>query len=301
MTNIHSPTNFRPEEYSVIDYLDNQRPRFMGGNPAWYAEEVKHWEREIARFFPNWRNGNPSIHRCGHCGNCNVRYIVAVEHMPTKTNVVFGSDCVTKLNFANRDELKAAQIRARAEQGNARMAVYQKRVSFMQANPALATALVDISEPVHANNSFAHDVVNKLNQYGYLSERQVECLLASLKRDVEFAATAIARAEAEAARKATALPAPSGRVQVQGTVVMTRGYDSQFGITFKMLVVLDTGAKVFCSIPSDLNNTEDYGTLKGKRIEFTATFTPAPDDKLFAFGKRPTKARVLTTETPVVS
>lgn len=300
MTNIHSPTNFKPEEYSVVDYLDNQRPRYMGGPVEWYAAEVKRWEEEMAHYFPGWRNGNPSIHRCGHCGNCNVRYIVAVEHMPTKTNVVFGSDCVTKLNFANRDELKAAQIRARAEQGNARMAIYQKRVQFLESNPTLAAALVSIDEPVHANNSFAHDVVNKLNQYGYLSERQVECLLASLKRDVEFAATATARAEAEAARKATALPAPSGRVQVQGTVVMTKSYDSQFGVTLKMLVLLDTGAKVFCSVPSDLDCCE-VGTLKGQRVEFTATFTPAPDDKLFAFGKRPTKARVLTTETPVVS
>jgi len=300
MTNIHSPANFRPEEYSVIDYLDNQRPRYMGGNPAWYAEEIKHWEREIARFFPNWRNGNPSIHRCGHCGNCNVRYIVAVEHMPTKTNVVFGSDCVTKLNFANRDELKAAQVRARAEQGNARMATYQKRCTFLEANPILAGVLTTIDNPVHAKNGFAHDVVSKLNQYGNLSERQVISLLASLARDIEWAATAAARAEAEVQRKATALPAPSGRVAVTGTVVMTKIYEGGFGEQLKMLVLLDTGAKVFCSVPSDLN-TAETGELKGKRIEFTATFTPKSDDNLFAFGKRPTKARVLTTETPVVS
>lgn len=300
MTNIHSPTNFKPEEYSVVDYLDNQRPRYMGGPIDWYVEEVKRWEQEMARFFPNWRTGNPSIHRCGHCGNCNVRYIVAVEHMPTKTNVVFGSDCVTKLNFANRDELKAAQIRARAEQGNARMAIYQKRVSFLESNPTLAAALTRIDEPVHAKNGFAHDVVNKLNQYGYLSERQATTLLDSLARDIEWAATAVARAEAEALRKATALPAPTGRVQVQGTVVMTKSYDSDYGTTLKMLVLLDTGAKVFCSVPSDLDTCE-VGPLKGQRIEFTATFTPKPDDALFAFGKRPTKARVLTTETPVVS
>ena len=302
MKNIHDAANFKPEEYSVVDYLDNQRPRYMGGPVEYYVAEVKRWEEEMAHYFPGWRNANPNIHACGHCGNVQVRYIVCVEHMPTKTNVVFGSECVEKLQFANRDELKATQIRARAEQGNARLATYGKRCTFLASRPALADWLTTIDNPVHANNGFAHDVVSKLNQYGSLSERQVECLVKSLARDIEFAATAATRAAAEEARKATALPAPTGRVVVTGTVVMTKIYESGFSKVgqLKMLVLLDTGAKVFCSVPSSLE-TEGDGVLKGKRIEFTATFTPKADDALFAFGKRPTKARVLTTETPVVS
>lgn len=302
MTNPHDATNFKPEEYSVVDYLDNQRPRYMGGPVEFYAAEVKRWEEEMAYYFPGWRNAQPNIHACGHCGNTNVRYIVCVEHMPTKTNVVFGSDCVLRLNFANHSEFKAAQVRARAEQGNARMAIYQKRVAFLEANPELATVLANIDAPVHANNGFAHDVLNKLNLYGYLSERQVECLVKSLARDVEFENTRASRALAEETRKATATPAPKGRVTVTGTVVMTKVYESSFSRygQLKMLVLLDTGAKVFCSVPSGLD-TEGDGILKGKRIEFTATFTPKPDDILFAFGSRPTKARVLTVEQPVVS
>lgn len=300
MTNPHDATNFKPEEYSVIDYLDNQRPRYMGQSITGWQEEIKYWEEQMARYFPGWRNANPNIHKCGHCGNTNVRYIVAVEHMPTGKNVVFGSDCVLRLNFANHSEFKAAQVRARAEQGNARLAVYAKRVAFLAANPELATVLANVDAPVHAKNSFAHDVVNKLNQYGELSPRQIECLIESLARDVEWENTRASRAAAEEARKATALPAPTGRVQVTGTVVMTKSYDSDYGVTLKMLVLLDTGAKVFCSVPSDLDCCE-VGTLKGKRVQFTATFTPDKNDALFAFGKRPAKATVLTDTAPVVS
>lgn len=296
MKNIHDAANFKPEEYSVVDYLDNRRPAYMGQPVAWYVEEVKRWEEEMAHYFPGWRNGAPNIHACGHCGNTNVRYIVCVEHMPTKTNVVFGSECVEKLQFENRSALKAAQVRARAEQGNARLAIYSKRCTFLEANPTLAAALTTIDDAVHAKNGFAHDVVNKLNQYGSLSERQATTLLDSLARDIEWAATAAARAEAEVLRKASASPAPTGRVQVQGVVLSVKAYESQFGINHKMLVQLDTGARVFCSVPSSLDIE-----IKGCRVEFTANFTPAPDDALFAFGKRPTKARILTTEQPVVA
>jgi hypothetical protein len=288
--NRHSVTNFKPEEYEVLDYLDNQRPRYCGMPVQLWKEEIAAWEANIAFYFPHWKSagqGHPehNIHKCRHCGNTNVRYIVAVLHHPTQTNVVFGSDCVEHLGFANRSAFKAAQVRARAEQGNARLRVYHQRVEFLKALPELEAFLKSenlFTSPLHANNHFARDIVAKLNQYGSISPRQVECLMASIQRDLE----APARQAERDARKAAAGPAPEGRQEVSGEVVMVRDYDSQFGVQTKMLVVLANGSTVFVSVPSSAT------VEKGQQIKFTATFTPKADDKTFAFGKRPTKLSV---------
>ena len=118
-TNIHSPANFKPEEYSVVGYLDNKRPQYSGGSVEGFKAQVEAWERDIARYFPHFKEAclvpyfGHDIKHCHHCGNGQVRYICVVEHLPSKALLVFGSECVNKLAFANRDELKLAQLKAR--------------------------------------------------------------------------------------------------------------------------------------------------------------------------------------------
>jgi hypothetical protein len=292
-TNIHSVANFDPSEYEIEEYLDNQRPRYCGGPVAGWAAEVENWENTMASYFPHWKAANlfpeQNIHKCRHCGNTNVRYIVAVWHSPSARNVVFGSDCVAHLGFAGRDDFKASRVRARAEQGNARMRVFKLREEFLAANPAVLDAITAAADPVHANNAFVRDVLSKLNRYGSLSENQVNAFVKSLARDRDNELVKAHRAEAEAARRATATPAPNGRVTVQGEVVSVKDYDGQFGICWKMLVLLDTGSKVFVSVPGGIDQT----TLRGRKVRFTASFTPSATDPLFAIGKRPTKAELI--------
>src|SRR5690348_8493504 len=144
---IHSEANFHPEDYEVLDYLDNQPPRreaffpigIFGASQAVYdnmqaefKQEQDNWKRTMDEYFPHRHEGKPSIHHCTHCGNGTVRYITAVRHIPTGQNVVFGSSCVSRLGFKNQSEFKAAQVRARAEQGNARMAAYVARLRFVE-------------------------------------------------------------------------------------------------------------------------------------------------------------------------
>lgn len=288
-TNIHSVANFKPEEYEILDYLDNHRPQYCGQPIAAWVQEIKRWEEDMRHYFPTWdRQCFPdslpehNIHKCRHCGNTNVRYIVAVKHLPTGVNLVFGSQCVEHLGFANFSEFKAAQVRARAEQGSARLRVYHQRKEFLSNLPEFDAFLKSgelETNPVHANNSFARDIVSKLNQYGSLSPAQVEAFMTSIRRDQERV-----KREAEiAARKAAAGPAPVGRQTVQGEVVMVKNYDSDFGIQTKMLVVLSNGSTVFVSVP------RSAVVDKGRKVQFTATFTPKQEDPKFAFGKRPTK------------
>jgi hypothetical protein len=238
--------------------------------------------------FPHRADGDPdqNIHKCRHCGNTNVRYIVCCNHIPSGKHVVFGDICVDRLSFANRDAFKAAQVRARAEQGNARLRVFAAREKFLAEQPALAEVLknTDLKAPVHARNDFARDIVAKLNEYGSLSPRQVECLLASLQRDVEYAA----RKAAEVAEIKGPVPTGS-RIEFEGEVVSKQWRETQFGGAFKILVKLANNSKIWMTCPAKGVEQLD----RGIRAQFRATVEASKDDVSFGFGNRPSLLAVL--------
>lgn len=268
---VHNPTNFEPRDYEVEDYLDNRRPEYYGQPVPVWEQEIAEWKADMERTFgADWIR---KIHQCSHCGNGRVRWITAVRHLPTNDVVVFGSDCTDRLGFANQHAFKLAQLQARAEARKVRFTVYNKRAAFLTAHPEIADALVRINEPMHANNAFVKDVLHRLDQYGELSDKQVAAVVSSLARDRQYA---------ERKRQEQAEPkgaAPSGRAVVTGTVLSIREQESQYGITFKMLVKLDNNAKVWVTAPS--------GVEKGDQITVRATWEVSKDDPSFAFGKRP--------------
>jgi len=280
---VHNPSNFNPADYVVVDYVDNRRPVPYGWTPAEFADhqnEVAQWEAHNARLFgADWR---AKINRCVHCGNGNVRWITAVQHVPTGETVTFGADCTERLGFKDQHTFKLALLKSRDEARKVRIAIYSKREAFLAANPAIVDVLARINNPEHAKNFFAKDVLAKLDRYGDLSPRQVETVLASLQRDVEFAARkAVEATEAKG-------PAPSGRVEVSGVVLSTKwvssGYASYRGAeqeTRKALVKLANNSKVWVT-------ANDEAIEKGASVTFKATFTVSNDDTHFAFGKRPT-------------
>jgi hypothetical protein len=287
--NLHNEANFKPEEYEVVAYLDNRPPQFCpfaGANmqqaAAMYEAERAHWNQEINHYFPHRAQGDPdqNIHKCRHCGNTNVRYIVACLHIPSGKNVVFGDICVDRLSFANRSEFKAAQVRARAEQNNARLRVYAARVRFLDQpeNAEFKAALEDINHEAHKRNDFARDIVAKFNQYGSVSARQIECFISSLKRDHEYAARKAAEAQEVKG------PVPTGRVEFNCEVLSTRIQESQFGETVKMLVKLENNSRVWVTVPSACGSS----AVRGAKLRIRATVEASKDDPSFGFGKRPT-------------
>lgn len=299
MNDIHSPANLKPEDYYVVDYLDNRRPQYYGGPVDAYKAAVEQWESDIAHYFPKWRRADlhpdHDIHHCHHCGNGTVRYICVVEHAPTKALLVFGSECVCKLDFANQNELKLATIKARAEQGHARLKVWKARNEFLTTCPELR-AIVEskqIENLVHAKNDFARDILRKFDFYGSISESQLAYLVKSLQQDINRAERLDTDAEEKVRLIAAGVLAPEGRVAVKGTVLHTRAQESEFGIQYKWLVKIESGAKVWSTIPSSVPTRDGIKELVGKQVEFTATFERSKDDQLFAFGKRPSKASLL--------
>ncbi len=139
------------------------------------------------------------------------------------------------------------------------------------------------------------DMYDKLHRYGSLSEKQIafahklanQILNPPPPKPVE-----------------RHVPAPLGRVSVRGTIVSVKHYDTDYGPSTKMTVKVETpngSWLVWVTVPSSIS-TEFWATpgqhdeiapwLKGKEVEFTATLTRGNDEH-FAFGKRPSKARIV--------
>ncbi len=280
MKTAHTPSNFEPSHYEVLDYFDNKPPEYhFGMEVECFKAMMEQFRVEKERLFPD---GN--CFKCQHCGNGNVRYVICAIHIPTGKHVCFGDVCVAQLGFKNHDEFKAAKVRAKAALAHKRILIYRKYVKYCETHPQAANLIADASQPIHAKNGFVQDVVGKLKNFGELSDKQLAAVIQSMARDIEYQARKAANLEEM--KKIVVGDAPSGRQTIEGVILSTRNDESDWGLTTKMLVKLDNGAKVWCTAPSNLFS-EGVQDIKGARIELTATFTVSKDDKSFAFGKRP--------------
>jgi len=297
MPTIHNPTNFRPEDYRVIDYIDNQKPKYYFGLPMeQYQHEVHAWESRMTTLFgANWTNGDPNVHRCCHCGNVIVRYIVCCEHIPTSTRVVFGDVCVERLNFADHRQFAAdfirskANVRARAEKLAAAIE------TFLNAYPDLKYLYLNRFDVRYERNGFIQNVFSQLMRYGKLSPRQVSAVVESGARDRE-------RSSLIERRRQTAGPAPQGRVRITARVLTVKSYPTAIGgITWKFLLELENQSRVFCSIPRMLLLSVTLPSeLRGRTVTIIATWLPKQDDHSFAFGRMPVWVNSEDQTTPAV-
>lgn len=142
-----------------------------------------------------------------------------------------------------------------------------------------------------------HEFYNSLLRYfeknGKLTEGQEAAAWKSKAREEKW--------EQEKAQEAAqASPAPTGRIEVTGTILSTKWVDSQWGGTEKMVVKADEGFRFYCTVPSDISFDEQLedGTILpsakvGDKIKLTVTLTPSDNDETFAWGKRPSKAEII--------
>ena len=279
MSTIHNPSNFQPEDYTILDYLDNQRPEYVFGmHPDQYHAEVAAWRSDWQQYFQQPQ------HRCFHCGNGNVRYCVIARHIPSGDLVVFGVTCVERLRFADHDEFKADQVRKAAAAARFRHKVAAKATQFIDARPALKKVVEQIlNDEAQQDNGFAQDVVSKLFQYGDLSDRQIECLLESPQKHLDWK-------KRDAERKELEKNIPewkSGVLRVTGEVVKRKTVDGYYGRVRKALIVLEDGRKCWGTsstrFPVDLQ----------VKFSFTAEFEVSKDDPKFAYYKRPKQIEIL--------
>lgn len=291
MSTIHNPVNFQPEDYEIIDYFDNRPPDpaeffMMGmfsGADSQAAAEAYHaakeqWKLEFKIVYgDNWEK---KIFKCIHCGQGNVRYIVACLHIPTNEVVTFGDICVNRLSFKNADEFKMKFIRSKANLKNKKIKHASDYKRYLENNPELSDAFkcyYEHKDNVHGKNSFAADIIYKAYQWMNLSEKQISAFIKSIKQDHEWAENK--KKEKEEVKGEV----PEGRLEVRGKVLSVKLKETQYGDTYKMLVKLENNSKVYCTVP----NYGDSRVVNGVNIVFTATFKRSKDDKSFGFGSRP--------------
>lgn len=92
----------------------------------------------------------------------------------------------------------------------------------------------------------------------------------------------------KAEQRKNAENAPKGRVTVTGKIISFKEKSTAYGFTMKMIALTDQGWKLYVMLPSAISEAE-----VGNRVEMVVTVTPSDNDPLFAFGKRPSKAKIL--------
>lgn len=173
----------------------------------------------------------------------------------------------------------AAKREARAQAAAERKEAKKEaaRQEFAAQHPEAMAVIERYSE----HDSFIADLASQFRRKGYLSERQIEVLLAKP-----------AQIQERLDQQASATPCPTGTETIVGEVVSAKIVYNDYGSTLKMLVLDDRGFKVWGTVPRSLSEMD----LRGVRVRFVAAVEASYDDPLFGFFKRPRKAEVLDSD-----
>jgi hypothetical protein len=276
-TDIHRPSNpdFDPQEYKYIAAFD------LAWHPsietAMAAAIRGLWRQEILVDLIKNHQAKWAEHvtaqsmKCGHCGT-RVVYVALLLHEPTNELIEVGEICLGNrfsLSANQFKSLREASAQRRAESKNA-----EKRAALLEEHPELVAAM-------ESDNSFIKDVMRKFKRYAELSDRQIAAVKTALIRDAEWEV----KKAAEQKEMESAKDAPSGRIEITGEILSIKYRDSFYGGGFKITIKTTDGWKLWVSRPSALKEVE-----VGDTVSMTAMVTPSNDDPKFAFGKRPSKA-----------
>ena len=214
--------------------------------------------------------------QCAHCG-AHIQYGALLTYAKDLTLLAVGQDC---LENRFESELTAKEFQALREAGRlnrTRLNTAERVAEIYSENPKLVEAR-------DSENGFVQDVIGKLEKNGELTERQIAAVIKAVERDAEWEA----KKAAEQKKMESAKPAPTGRVEITGEILSIKSQETMFGSTLKMIVKTDDGWKLWTTVPTSIMGTDEG--LNGKHLTLTVTVTPSNDDPKFAFGKRPSKA-----------
>ncbi len=324
-TDIHSPSNFTPEHYEFFDwyYVGGEEWALLANSPA------------AAQFVRTHKHVGPhGLGQCDHCG-AYYSYGALFLHTPSGGYVAVGHDCaegrfVTPPEFAAKRRILTKVIAGKRVRGKINIAVAE----LLDADPELADALEwgaeaerllasmesyteygpEVTEEgrtyyrmIGFNVRTIRDISAKLHRYGSVSEKQV----AFVKRLATEGAEKQVAAKRRVAEVAAMEPLTAGRQEIEGEIVSvkwqenTSGYGGYYGPggSYKMLLALDSGHRVYGTVPSALDDVYQAawkdgateadleGFLKGRRVRLSATVRPKGND--FGYFSRPTKPELL--------
>jgi hypothetical protein len=310
-TDPHRPSAIVPEDYIYVGCKVKieglQDVEFMIAE----REKIKaHFEKTGGKwYFENWSRG------CNVCGSTKLIYDQVFHHWPTNTYVRMGEDCACNLDSGGFELFKAKIADAMLRNGGKKKAeAYLNSIGMGKVWEIFdmyevdSPVLYDLGEIKIVNEQRVAswdlttlvDIVNKLIQYGTLSDAQL-AFLPKLARCVEDRKTVEAeKAAADAIDRENSADCPAGRVAIDGTVVSTKVDDGLYGAQLKMLVRDASGFKVYGTVPSsllDIQHENGYRTVvRGDHVTFVASVEPGKKDTKFGIFKRPAKAVCHTAE-----
>lgn len=283
-TDIHRPTEMDPENYEFVAAFDNQQE---GG----WVLSGGDWALAISQKIARDDRLGRSVHQCHHCG-ARIRYFAVLKYTPSGEYIVVGETCLdNRFSLVSKREFdrlrKAAALDRQAQRIKTAAAEFVGNLSDSVARKALARE-TDLAAEFGLEDGYALSTITDIrrkiwNVYGNASDRQVEFVTRLIAQDAERRVARAAQAEE------VKVPAPVGRVTLEGVVVSRKWKDSEYGGSMKITVKVTTPEGVWLAWMSEPAAIE---TERGDIIRVTATLSPS-DNAHFAFGKRPSKAEII--------
>lgn len=225
-------------------------------------------------------------HANGGCASCGTHFAhgVVVHNRVTSDIISIGGICSQMWGTAQQIGMRQARAQRAAANGRKAIAAKIAAEKTLSDNPGLGDAF-------ETKHFIIEDIERKMWQYGTLSQAQIE-LIFKIARDTEERNILIAEREAQLAE---APKLEEGRYEITGTIVSTKFQSSPYSYDdiLKMLVELDTGNRVWGSVPKSIWDDAE----KDVRISFHAAVKQSNDDVHFGFFSRPTKAVVVEEVT----
>lgn len=288
-TDAHRPVEMDPEAYEYLFAIDNQGPWALGMTQT---DDGRAFLRELTNYDPLTRDRG--THQCHHCG-ARIRYAAFLRYLPTGRTIVVGEQCLDN-RFSLESKAQFDRLRKEAALDRQKQRIKtMAREQLATLGAFVATALdreTDLAAGYQLDEwalRTVTDIRAKLWQYGSLSERQV-AFVARLLEEAPGKAAERERRQAEREVEVK-VAAPEGRHQVVGTIVSRKPHETDFGTCWKITVkcAADGGVfRVWMTEPSKLH------TQVGDTIAVAVNLTRSADDESFAFGRRPTKASLVS-------
>lgn len=279
---IHSPTNFIPGDYDVLDHFGVVD---TGEDGKWpYGEDA------IAAYddADTSANPHPDLNQCDLCGTWFVHGAVLAHKGGDVISI--GGICLDEISLVGGISKNERLARTRRE--NLRAIKVAKIRRFIASSPD------GIVAALRADHNISRDLRAQAISRGRLSDKQIE-LAFKLVGDV-------AKREELKANEPAPAPVPNTdkRIRIVAKLVHTKVVDGYYGQSEKGLFLCDAGDgrafKLWGSVPQAISDARwDYEREHGEwpkdviaNVSFTARIERSRDDESFGFFKRPTKVEV---------
>lgn len=311
-TDIHSPTNFEPADYTYVGSFDNYPEPGMFVSPSWadyetdfgtvHALNSEHADYTAAHKLIDEHGakihfGHACGSQCDHCG-ARIRYVTIYRHKSGEC-IAVGNDCANgRFGCDSRREFDVRRLMKAAADLRERTKAMGQAVTFVDEHcPELSewmlTPAANTVDPIFA------DLARKLIKFGSLSDKQVGFARKLLNEHHERLRNGgkTDRQVAWDVQKAQAEDCPKGRIRIIGSVIKAAFHESGFGETLKVTIKDDRGFVVWMTCPASLQLVECEGFQRslerGDRVAVTVSVEPSDRDPKFGFGKRPAKPEIL--------